>query len=148
MSIYYEPWKGRHYATGKPANLMNRRAFWHAVSFYNYLQEPMEGPRMRPRNQLWEEAPQPFQEVLDRLKPDHILVLGQRLWEHLPDHGRPGPTISLKIGMRDTWYYPVGGKNQVAIATWVYHPSTPQGSSIAQSHPYIAKLLRLRPPAA
>jgi hypothetical protein len=64
-----------------------RSEFWDRVAFYNYVQEFIdEGARGdRPTTQMWQEAEEPFLNVLQDLNPDALLVLGKGLGNNLPD---------------------------------------------------------------
>lgn len=64
---------------------INPNRFWHSVAYFNYIQEFVGlAARERPTKQMWEDASEPFYEVLQELKPDFILTLGNHLWDHLP----------------------------------------------------------------
>lgn len=70
---------------GNPSWLSNedRAEVWEHVSFYNLIQEILDGPRIRPTFRQWVQAQAPFNVVTETLKPDLILVLGLDLGEHL-----------------------------------------------------------------
>ncbi len=61
----------------------DRAAVWEHIAFYNFVQSALSGPRRGPTFRQWVQAQQPFQTVLDALKPDFVLVLGYRLEEHI-----------------------------------------------------------------
>ena len=61
----------------------DRAEVWEHIAFYNLVQSVMGGPREPPSFRQWVDAQQPFQTVLAALKPEAVLVLGQRLDEHL-----------------------------------------------------------------
>jgi hypothetical protein len=63
-----------------------RSWFWDHVAYYSYLQT-VPGPTAtnEPAAQAWEDAEEPFREVVDDLEPHALLVLGKDLGEHLPD---------------------------------------------------------------
>ena len=125
---------------GRPANGIDRHEFWHAVSFYNYIQEPVgEGPRDRPTREMWANSGPAFLDVLNDLKPQHIIALGRALWDNLPSIGRQGPGIQSCGETKDTWIYPYEGGE--ALSTWVYHPSSPKGASALSVHPYVKELM-------
>jgi hypothetical protein len=69
---------------GVAAQAEARREFWHAVSYYNFLQEVMDGPRVSVPRAIWAEAEPAFFEVLEALKPTCVVALGRRLWAALP----------------------------------------------------------------
>lgn len=130
--------------TGRPANMIDRRAFWDSVAFYNFIQEPAgDHARIRPTTEMWRRGRDPFFTVLGWLKPRHVLALGSDLWRYLPSDGFKGPRLVVGDEQRDTWVYPYDGGT--AISTWVYHPSSSQGANSELSHPFLAALLRLDP---
>jgi hypothetical protein len=59
-------------------------AFWNQVAFYNYIQVSLPRARIRPEEDMWRGGLRAFREVLARLSPQFILVLGKALWENLP----------------------------------------------------------------
>ena len=61
---------------------------WDQVAFYNYIQCFVKTARIRPTDEMWRAAQEPFLSVLDELKPDVVLVLGFDLLNHL---GQPLP---------------------------------------------------------
>lgn len=56
---------------------------WEHIAFSNFVQSMMNGPREPPSFRQWVDAQQPFRSVLAALNPQAVLVLGQRLDEHL-----------------------------------------------------------------
>lgn len=62
-----------------------RSDFWNRVSFYNFIQEFVgPSPGYRPTTEMWNEAHGPLIKVIEKLKPDALLVLGKELQRHLP----------------------------------------------------------------
>ena len=61
-----------------------RSAFWEQVAFYNFVQKFVPEARHRPSPEMWDHACEPFQKVIETLKPHVILVLGQELAAHIP----------------------------------------------------------------
>lgn len=59
---------------------------WKHVAFYNYVQEIVgDAARISPTREMWKSAYEPFVEVVKRLKPDVVLVLGVGLWNNMPE---------------------------------------------------------------
>lgn len=101
----------------------DKKKFWNTVSFYNYVQYSVGfGPRVRPTEQMWKDSEIGFENVLLKLKPQILMVLGYALWEKIPDlNGQKGP--SLKSTERnDTWYYPIDAENK-CLAFCTVHPT-------------------------
>jgi hypothetical protein len=62
-----------------------REAFWNSVAFYNFVQSFVGAqPRCRPTSEMWDAAAKPFLEVLGKLQPQILIVLGSELRSHLP----------------------------------------------------------------
>lgn len=126
---------------GKKHCEIDRDAFWSGIAFYNYIQEPAaKTPRRAPTEEMWQRAEQPFFEVLDSLKPTHVLVLSRRLWDNMSDRGSEGKQIQWKGEPRDTWMIPF--QDGVTKATWLRHPSS--GFSAPAWNPLVAKFLGSR----
>lgn len=61
-----------------------RSEIWEHTAFYNFVQSVVvPGPRIPPTFRQWCAAQSPFETVLQSLKPDAVLMLGWRLWEHV-----------------------------------------------------------------
>jgi len=89
--------------------------FWDSVAFYNYVPVYVsEGPRTSPTNEMFESGAAPFNLVMDRLKPEIVVVSGHRLWWWVlkNDGYRDDPT-KLDSFTIDT-----------ALAVKIKHPST------------------------
>ena len=93
-----------------------RRAFWNSVAFYNYIPQ-LVGPtsRIRPSENQWELGAKVFQDVLAKLEPHMILVLGKDLWYRI-------------VGLEEINDYPalrrLRTSKAIAIATMTNHPSS------------------------
>lgn len=102
-----------------PDNIDPHR-FWHSVAYYNYIQEfVVQIARMRPSDKMWKDAKEPFYEILQALRPDFILVLGNNLWNFLPSdncadiENKPNSLYCI---------YSIDG--HPTIATKIRHPSS------------------------
>ena len=86
----------------------DKKEFWHSVAFYNYIQESVGfGARIPPTPEMWENTREPFNEVLSKLRPQFIAVLGYRLWDALPADGSEGPRARGARGHNEPlWLYP------------------------------------------
>lgn len=58
--------------------------FWNAVSFYNYVQTPVDKNRKSPTINQFSDSHSVFLEILKKLKPNLIIVWGYRLWKNMP----------------------------------------------------------------
>ncbi len=63
----------------------SRGEVWNHIAFYNYIQGFVSSDsRVRPTDEMWENAAEPFLEVVQTLQPKLILVLGKELGNRLP----------------------------------------------------------------
>ena len=125
----------------KRPSLEEKKEFWESVAFYNYIQQSLGfGPRLAPSQEMWRNSEPGFVEVLAELLPRVIIVLGYRLWRHLPPVSRlDGPKI---IGSKqtDTWYYPIpNGESCLTYA--IQHPST--GFNGTDWYPYVQRVISI-----
>lgn len=59
---------------------------WAKVAFTNYIAESVgHGARVRPGAEMWKRAEARFKQLLHRLEPANIIVLGKTLWSEMPD---------------------------------------------------------------
>lgn len=67
-----------------------RRAseFWSGKAFYNYVTRSMEDWKQRPTAPQFRDSHHAFSEVVCRLRPDVVLVLGKVLWNALPGESK------------------------------------------------------------
>jgi len=119
---------------------IDREDFWAKVAFYNYIQEPVgETPGIKPSEEMLERAKEPFFEILNHLKPFHILVLSKRLWENMTfNKDSQGAKLNLNGEERETWIYSYDGGS--AKATWLPHPS--YYFSAQNWHPWVLEFLK------
>jgi len=54
----------------------DRKMLWRSVSFYNFIQKPMNSRKHRPSKQDWQHGWNSFFNVLDILRPDYVLFCG------------------------------------------------------------------------
>ena len=122
----------------------DKKEFWHSVSFYNYIQESVGlGPRVRPTEEMWENAREPFDEVLSKLCPQFIAVLGYELWDALPADGSEGPRVRDAKGHDEPlWRYP--HPEGEAWAFRLMHPSA-RGFSARSWHTPLMQALERAP---
>ena len=72
-----------------PSELLQKT--WNSISFYNYVQQLLPGPRVKPTAAMWSEAKEIFPRIVDDLQPQLVVVMGKGLGENF---GRP-PGIEL-----------------------------------------------------
>ncbi|MBR1630681.1 MAG: hypothetical protein IJ680_02380 [Paludibacteraceae bacterium] len=109
---------------GRETSVSENCAIWDSFIFYNYLQVPMSGPRMRGDGEDYENAVEPFFAVLEMYHPDLVVVWGCRLWAYLPDsYGfswEPDIVIGQNVHRWGKYVLPDGREVKVLP---VYHPS-------------------------
>lgn len=120
---------------GKRPTLEEKRSFWQSVAFYNYIQESVGfGARVRPNTERWRNAKKPFSEILAKLKPQFLVVMGKQVWYGLPDFdGYYGPSIEGAPTPK-TWIYPLS-ETETCLTFPLRHPSA--GFSGRTLHPFL-----------
>lgn len=124
---------------GREPSLDDKRRFWHDVAFYNYIQDPLPGPRKPPYAAMWKHGEQAFTEVLDLLAPQVVIVLGYRLWKHMPVHKGKRTREVQGAPQTETRRYPLSdGSSCLAYA--IRHPSA--GFNRDDWYPHIRRVIR------
>lgn len=126
---------------GHETDWPERRRIWQSLLFYNYLQVAMGGPRKAGSNADYTHAAQVFYEVIDRYRPERIIVWGSRLWGYLPGDGRwlAGEPLVVEGYRVETGSYALSGGGRARAMT-VNHPSV--GYSWDWWHRAIGEFLR------
>ncbi len=125
---------------------IDRREFWSKVAFYNYIQEIVgDGPGIAPSPEMQASSEQGLISVLSHLRPTHVLVLAKRLWDSLPANTfRPHIDISLNQSPRSAKLF-LCGEADVALGTWLPHPSYPFHFNAKRLHPCVSEFLAMVP---
>jgi hypothetical protein len=103
---------------------LKKELFWNDVCFYEYIQDRMDEPLQKTPNKYWENAKEPFLEILKKLKPDIVIALGYETYNNLPDIGEDGIRIQHKKNILENWKYKVGNKE--IFVCKIEHPSSPR----------------------
>ncbi len=91
--------------------------FWQDVAFYNFVQVRVgDRSRIRPTEEMWRESVPVFNEIVSRLIPRRILVLGKANWFNLLAHVEHEKIDKYKAML-------TVGKHSV-LAGYVNHPSS------------------------
>ncbi len=137
-SILRGQWAHRFYTTTHRTigGVYDLRTFWHSVMFYNFVQCPVgERARQRPSTEAWLGSRAALVSVVDRHKPQAVLVLGKQLWKWLVGLGLVQPTGEqvgkLAVGMR-------------ADAAYIHHPSSRGFSRQRWTGPAVAFIAAVR----
>jgi hypothetical protein len=114
--------------------------FWKSIYFYNFVQEFVgAGPRARPTSAMFRRSDSAFSAVLNVIKPDAVLVLGEGLWQSMADSEQLGP--GLPQGLGKTYWFDTGGEGR-ALAAHIRHPSS-AGFSPWRWHAPVKEFLEL-----
>ena len=103
---------------------------WNRVAFTNYIEGTVgAGARLRPTQQMWDDAKLKFRPLLEELRPRRIIVLGLDLWSKMPDADfdltDPVQGYRLEDGtlaMCHQVLHPAGGFSWRQLAAIVYFP--------------------------
>ncbi|WP_440904754.1 hypothetical protein ACMZOO_00645 [Catenovulum sp. SX2] len=111
---------------------VSARNFWENAAFYNFIQYRVgELSKQRPTQKMWDDSAQAFEELINTIKPERILVLGQENWTNLLSH-----INHTKIN--DFMSKFIIGDNEV-IAGFIVHPSAGGGYFTYKEYGPIAK---------
>jgi len=62
------------------------KSAWSKVAFTNYVPVAVGfGPRVRPSEESWKQADDEWQDVLAKLQPRNVIVLGLSMWGYMPE---------------------------------------------------------------
>lgn len=115
--------------------------FWHSIAFYNYMQHAQSGTQRPLENSDKENYEAAFNEVLNYLKPDYIIVWGKRLHD---DNLLPDSEVStIKVGKYEIPIRKFAVEDGVVQALIVEHPCCPCGKSRKKWHPILKEFLKL-----
>ncbi|MBE6195126.1 MAG: hypothetical protein E7140_05295 [Rikenellaceae bacterium] len=115
--------------------------FWHSIAFYNYMQHAQSGTQRPLENSDKENYEAAFNEVLNYLKPNYIIVWGKRLHNNnlLPD----SEVSTIKVGKYEIPIRKFAVEYGVVQALIVEHPCCPCGKSRKKWHPILKEFLKL-----
>lgn len=125
----FEPYKNTYTKfakslVNKDLTVKDKEEIWNKLAFYNFVQNPITGPRKPPSNQEFLDSHTAFFQVLEALQPDCILAWGSRLYDNLPDKGNQGENLTV-VGDTpiETWNYTLSNGKVVKVMA-VTHPSS------------------------
>ena len=67
------------------------RETWDRIAFYNFVQQMLPAPRVRPSEVMWKQAQQLFPNLMTQLRPQLIVVMGKALREWF----EPPPEVAI-----------------------------------------------------
>ena len=105
----------------------DKKKAWEHTAFCNYIQKAMIGPRVLPTSEDFKNSEEAFWEILNKLKPDLIIVWGKRLYNNLPKGGKQLEDFTVQNEYGDdicieVWSYKIDGKDTPIIG--INHPSS------------------------
>lgn len=117
--------------SGKAPGAFDRAEEWQRFAFSNFVQQPLDGPRMAPSRAQFADARERFFAQLAMTQPEVLVVLGSRAWNELPcDVGAKVPPFQFLLmpdwpAIEDAWLYPywVGDDLICTLAVKIVHPS-------------------------
>lgn len=146
-SLDRQPWmstnlKFERSLVGHETDWAERRKIWNSVVFYNYLQVAMSGTREEGSARQYEEAAESFFEVLEKYRPQYVIVWGSRLWGYMPAGERWSWNADIVVdgNANKCGNYALKDGTKVKIMP-VYHPSV--GYSWDYWHKVISTFLGL-----
>lgn len=98
------------------------KRFWNEVCFYNYVQSFVRGgARVRPTAKMFADSAEAFHVVLNDVKPEVIVVMGQTTWDQMSD--RDAVLVCQdEDALGSVWKYRYEGGSCAAAHT--HHPSS------------------------
>lgn len=112
--------------------------FWHSVAFYNYFQQSVGfGARVRPTEEMWENSKPALSEVLERLRPDVVIVLGYALSDNLRSVSELYPLVLEGCPQGETRVLKYNGGR--ALMFGIRHPSS--GFNGRTWHPFVLHVI-------
>lgn len=110
---------------GHETSASESKRIWDSLLFYNYLQVAMTEPREAGMDAEYRAAEEPFFEVLEKFRPQYVIVWGQRLWNYLPGGVRWtwNPDIVVDGSINKCGNYALKDGTKVKVMA-VNHPST------------------------
>lgn len=101
-----------------------KKKWWNKILFYNYVQFPISEAREAPSKAEFADSSPAFFEILEKFRPDCILVWGKRLYNNLPRQGHQLPDLVLPDGTSiETWGYEISQGHTVRLLP-ITHPSS------------------------
>ncbi|KAB1071519.1 hypothetical protein [Methylobacterium planeticum] len=101
-------------------------AFWPRVAYYNFVQTPVGGAaRVAPTKEQFKNSMAAFEEVLEKLNPDRVIVTGDRMHPYIPSRVGKWPDLMgedeyTKIPIE--YFVDCGGKK--IYITMTSHPTS------------------------
>lgn len=101
-------------------SIQERWDFWDKYIMYNYVQNALSKARKSPTKSEFYNSQKSFFYILEKYKPQLVIVWGKRLWNNLPKELRICSSLYSKQTNVKEYNYVNGGK---VYFTYIYHPS-------------------------
>jgi hypothetical protein len=124
-----------------------RQFFWNSIAFYNYVQEYVgTKPKQRPNADAWERSKPGFWEVLEKLKPEVCITLGNELWDNLPktDQQIVSSVVSFKDEKTNVTFKRITYAGHETLFAHTPHPSSFGEFKTKKVVPIMQRLLELK----
>lgn len=99
-------------------SIQERWNFWDKYIMYNYIQNALPKARKSPTKSDFYNSQEFFFYILEKYKPQLVIVWGKRLWDNLPKEVKICSSLNSE---QIKEYKYVDGNN--AYFTYIYHPS-------------------------
>ena len=114
---------------GEKQNFYGKEIWWNKLAFYNYIQTPMSGPRKSPKKAEYQQSEEAFWEILEKIRPTHLIVWGYRLYNNLPQKGCGLSSIIMSDGSEiEQWQYNLKDRTPIKVLR-MKHPSSSYSTS-------------------
>lgn len=143
---FHEPYKNTfakfiNSLAGEKQNIQGKEKWWDKIAFYNYIQKPIPKARQAPTSEDFKKSEEAFFDLLEQLRPTHIIAWGKRLFNNLPNCGKPlSPLKNHKGKDVRRWEYRLKDGTPINLIE-ISHPSS--GYATYKWHGVITQFLSM-----
>lgn len=117
---------------------------WERIAYANFVQEFVgDGPRQRPSRDQWKTGQPALTEIVHRLRPHAVLVLGRETWNHITEGQAADEPPIQTPGRPDRSIWLMPHEDGYAKSTWIYHPATEYDSNASAINVFESLLRRV-----
>lgn len=100
------------------------KQIWDSIVFYNYLQVNMLDSRIAGSRQQYKDAEETYWQVLEKYRPEYLIVWGNRLWNNIPANNfKPINSVVLDNYEAGDGIYSLKDGTEIKVIA-IYHPSS------------------------